>query len=94
MCKQEGGLMKQMIVIAFVLSMLFTGLECKKEPPTNSPPPTSCDSPPGNRSFTWRTDTVAWWPSEVGGVWAFSDTDAYVIGKYCRRCTAIYIETR
>ena len=76
----EGGLMKQMIVIAFVLSMLFTGLECKKEPPTNSPPLTSCDSPPGNRSFTWRTDTVGWFPTTLGGVWAFSDTDAYVMG--------------
>ena len=72
--------MKQMIVIAFVLSMLFTGLECKKEPPTNSPPLTSCDSPPGNRSFTWRTDTVGWFPTTLGGVWAFSDTDAYVMG--------------
>jgi hypothetical protein len=78
--RKEGGLMKQMIVIAFVLSMLFTGLECKKEPPTNSPPLTSCDSPPGNRSFTWRTDTVGWFPTTLGGVWAFSDTDAYVMG--------------
>ena len=73
--------MKQTIVIAFVLGMIFVGLDCKKEPPTNPQPPTNCDSPPGNRNFTWRTDTVAWWPSEVGGVWAFSDDDAWVVGN-------------
>jgi hypothetical protein len=56
---------------------------CKKdEPCTNCPPPppTNCEYPPGNRNFTWRLDTVAWWPSIVGGVWAFSDTDAWVMG--------------
>ncbi len=73
--------MKLMIVIAFVLSIIFIGLDCKKEAPTNSQPPTNCDYPPGNRNFTWRTDTVAWWPSEVGGVWAFSDNDAWVMGN-------------
>jgi hypothetical protein len=37
--------------------------------------------PPGNRAFTWRTDTVAGFPSMISGVWAFSDTDAYVMGS-------------
>ena len=72
--------MKLMIVIAFVLSIIFIGLDCKKEAPTNSQPPTNCDPPPGNRNFTWRTDTVGWFPTTLGGVWAFSDTDAYVMG--------------
>ena len=58
---------------------VFAGLDCHKS--IIYPPPTSCEFPPGNRVFTWRTDTVAWWPSEVGGVWAFSDTDAYVMGN-------------
>ena len=68
--------------VLLVFSALFTivGLECKKSP-VASQLPTNCDSPPGNRNFTWRTDTVAWWPSEVGGVWAFSDNDAWVVGN-------------
>ena len=72
--------MKTALFILFLLLSLST-LDCKKEPPTNSPPSTTCDYPPGNRNFTWRTDTVAWWPSEVGGVWAFSDNDAWVMGN-------------
>ncbi|RNC83741.1 MAG: hypothetical protein ED557_08155 [Balneola sp.] len=41
----------------------------------------NCDFQPGNRNFAWQVDTVGWWPSEVGGVWAFSDDDAYVMGS-------------
>ena len=64
---------------------LFLGLSCKKEEPpcTTCPPPapTNCTYPAGNRSFTWRSDTVAWFPSKLGGVWAFSDSDAYLMGN-------------
>ncbi|HTY11736.1 MAG TPA: hypothetical protein VMF88_11770 [Bacteroidota bacterium] len=72
--------MKISTLIIFITLFLLS-VSCRKEPPTNSPSPTSCDSPPGNRNFTWRTDTIAWWPSEVGGVWAFSDNDAWVVGN-------------
>lgn len=47
---------------------------------TSTDPKETCDFPPGNRDFTWAVDTVAWWPSTVGGVWAFADDDAYVMG--------------
>lgn len=68
------------IVLLFSIALTFNGLECRRNPA--SPPPTDiCEYPPGNRSFTWRIDTVAWWPSEVGGVWAFSDTDVWVMGN-------------
>jgi len=72
------------VLFSSALLTLFLGLNCKKdEPPcTTSPPPqpTNCEYPTGNRNFTWRTDTVAWFPSTLGGVWAFSDSDAYVMG--------------
>ena len=66
------------------LSAVFLTEGCNKdEPPcTTCPPPqpTTCSYPPGNRNFTWRLDTVAWFPSTVGGVWASSDSDAYLMG--------------
>ena len=62
------------IVLAFI-SILF--LACPDDP---DPEPTTCDYPPGNRTFTWRVDTVAYWPSFLGGVHAFADDDAYVMG--------------
>ena len=63
-----------------VATLIFLGISCRKSPVT-PPQPTSCNYPHGNRNFAWRIDTVAWWPSEVGGVWAFSDTDAYLMGN-------------
>jgi hypothetical protein len=68
-------------VILFLFSILHIG--CPKDKPCTTcpkPEPTNCEYPTGNRNFTWRLDTVAWFPSTLGGVWAFSDTDAYVMG--------------
>ncbi|OQB99550.1 MAG: hypothetical protein BWX78_01709 [Firmicutes bacterium ADurb.Bin099] len=62
------------IVLAFI-SVLF--LACPDDP---EPEPTTCEYPAGNRTFTWRVDTVAYWPSFLGGVHAFADDDAYVMG--------------
>ncbi|HEY9165544.1 MAG TPA: hypothetical protein VIS48_05230 [Candidatus Kryptonia bacterium] len=72
--------LKRVAIVSSLILLLIAGIECRKSPVT-PPLPTSCEYPPGNRNFTWRTDTVAWWPSEVGGVWAFSDTDAWVMGN-------------
>ena len=72
--------MKKLIVIVFVLSLLFFSINCRKSPVAPSPPATNCEYPPGNRNFTWRTDTVGWFPTTLGGVWAFSDDDAYLMG--------------
>ena len=71
-------MMKHIFAMVIVLCML-PDISCRKSPVAPQPT-TNCDFPPGNRNFSWRTDTVAWWPSEVGGVWAFSDTDVYVMG--------------
>jgi hypothetical protein len=74
---------------SFLFVFLFVGFVslagifscCKKDNCTTCPPPvTNCEYPAGNRNFAWRLDTVAWFPSTLGGVWAFSDTDAYVMG--------------
>ena len=68
-----------LIVLIFFLTILSGCREHK--PCTICPPPaTNCEYPAGNRNFIWRLDTVAWFPSTVGGLWAFSDNDAYLMG--------------
>jgi hypothetical protein len=77
---------KQNVILSILIVplLLILAQGCKKDdPPCTTcppPPPTTCSYSPGNRNFTWRLDTVAWFPSTVGGVWAFSDTDAYMMG--------------
>jgi hypothetical protein len=73
------------LIVILVLISIFSCLQlsCRKDTPTQTPPddkPTTCTYPPGNRNFSWRLDTVAWFPSTLGGVWAFSDDDAYLMG--------------
>ena len=67
-----------MLLMLFAL-VLFGG-SCKNNPVIIDPP-SQCEFPPGNRTFTWQADTVGWFPSSVGGVWAFADDDAYVMGS-------------
>lgn len=81
--KRIANMRQSPFVFLFVVLISFTAIisSCKKDNCTTCPPPvTNCEYPPGNRNFTWRLDTVAWFPSTLGGVWAFSDTDAYVMG--------------
>lgn len=66
--------------IFVVTSLLHIGCPDEKPPIVIPPTPTNCEYPAGNRNFNWRLDTVAWWPSTLGGVHAFSDTDAWVMG--------------
>ena len=79
--------MKNNLLIITLFSIVLFNLGCKK-PPTQPPDekPTTCTYPAGNRNFTWRIDTVAWFPSSLGGVWALSDAYAYayayVMGTY------------
>ena len=72
-----------LIVLLASSLFLFYGCPDKKPCPTCPPDdkPTNCTFPPGNRNFTWRLDTVAWFPSTLGGVHAFSDSDAYAMGN-------------
>lgn len=67
-----------MLLMLFAL-VLFGG-SCKNNPVIIEPI-NECEFPPGNRTFTWQADTVGWFPSSVGGVWAFADDDAYVMGS-------------
>jgi len=68
-------------IFLMLLSFLFLGCPEEKKPPIIIPPtPTNCEYPPGNRNFTWRLDTVAFFPSFLGGIHAFSDSDAYLMG--------------
>ena len=72
------------VVVCIYFMILFYG--CHKDKPCATcppPPPTTCEYAAGNRNFSWRIDTVAWWPSTLGGLWAFSDNDAWVMGNMC-----------
>lgn len=66
--------MKSFLCITFLLGILAS---CN----TGTDPKETCDFPPGNREFSWQVDTVAIFPSRVGGVWAFADDDAYLMGN-------------
>jgi len=71
-----------LLLLLSMFSLFNLGCPDEKKPPIIIPPtPTNCEYPPGNRNFTWRLDTVAWWPSWLGGVHAFSDSDAWVMGS-------------
>jgi hypothetical protein len=70
-----------MTKIVYIVVLLSVLPSCKKESPVTPPDETSCDFPAGNRSFSWRSDTVAFFPSTLGGIWAFSDNDAYLMGE-------------
>lgn len=72
--------MKRTLLIIFIISII-SGINCKKNPVIPPDKPKDCYYPPGNRNFTWRIDTVALFPSTLGGVWAFSDSDAYLMGN-------------
>ena len=78
--------LKKYLFSLVLISSLLLNLGCKKDP--TQPPddkPTTCTYPAGNRNFTWNIDTVAWFPSSLGGVWAFSDSDAYLMGNIFQR---------
>lgn len=67
-------------LLILMVSLLFTGCP-EGDPPIIPPPPvTQCEYPAGNRNYSWRLDTVAWFPSFLGGIHAFSDSDVYVMG--------------
>lgn len=66
-----------LLYIAFAFLLSGGMVSCN----TGSDPEETCDFPPGNREFTWQVDTVAWFPSTLGGVWAFADDDAYLMGS-------------
>ena len=78
--------MKKNHSLIILFSFLLFNLGCKK-PPTQPPDekPTTCTYPTGNRNFNWSIDTVAWFPSTLGGIWAFSDSDAYLMGNIFQR---------
>jgi hypothetical protein len=62
---------------AIILAALLVSISSCK--PDRTGP--DCNFSAGNRDFTWRADTVALFPSRMGGIWAFADDDAYVMGS-------------
>lgn len=76
--------MKNYVIILFFTLLIFAS--CKKENPVKPPDakPTTCTYPQGNRLYFWQLDTIALFGSSLGGVWAFSDSDAYVMGYIVR----------
>lgn len=68
--------MRLFISVCFVIALA----SCKPDITGPIPFP-DCNYSPGNRDFSWRADTVALFPSTLGGVWAFADDDAYVMGR-------------
>ncbi|MFA6440485.1 MAG: hypothetical protein WCX28_14355 [Bacteriovoracaceae bacterium] len=68
------------LTILFLSSFLHLGCPDDKPPIVVPPTPKNCEFPAGERNFTWRLDTVAWFPSFLGGIHAFSDSDAYLMG--------------
>jgi hypothetical protein len=71
--------MRFFIAVCFVIALA----SCKPDITGPIPFP-DCNYSSGNRDFTWRADTVAWFPSRMGGIWAFADDDAYVMGSIIR----------
>lgn len=65
--------------LSAILTYLFLS-SCTS--PTTTKEASPCTYPAGNRSFTWRIDTVGWYPSSFGGLHAFSDNDAYAGGRF------------
>ncbi len=66
--------------IIFALGIVITIASCKPDITGPIPFP-DCNYSSGNRDFTWRTDSVAVFSSTLGGIWAFADDDAYVMGR-------------
>ncbi|MDP2301997.1 MAG: hypothetical protein Q8N03_06200 [Ignavibacteria bacterium] len=69
------------LLLILVTILLIASFSCKNNPSQPPEKETDCSFPPGNRNFSWHADTVAIFPSFMGGVWAFSDSDAYVMGS-------------
>jgi len=62
------------VLIVFISSCsLFSGNDKKKDD--------SCDWPIGNRNYSWRIDTVGYWPSTMGGLYVFNDSTAFLTGN-------------
>lgn len=67
------------IIILVGIIILFNS--CSKDNPVTPQEPQLCTYSEGDRNFIWRMDTIAIFPSWLGGIWAFSDSDAYVMGE-------------
>jgi len=66
-----------------VLCFYFSIVSCKN--PTentilNPPVSIDCNEPKSTQNYTWRIDTIGDFGSHLGGIYAFSDTDAYAMG--------------
>lgn len=73
-----------MIKHSIIFSSLLVSASCQQPTENNTDsgvnPSQSCTYPNSSNEFTWRVDTVGWFPTTIGGLHAFSDSDAYVMG--------------
>ncbi len=70
---------RNQVIFLPLFALVLIGGSCRNNPVIIEPIK-ECEYPPGNRTFSWQVDTVGWFPSSIGGVWAFADDDAYVMG--------------
>jgi hypothetical protein len=81
MVKNYGNTVKIRAVVSTIAIVSIFNLGCPENTtPVVAPLSANCDYPLGNRNYKWRLDTVAWFPSVLGGIHAFSDSDVYLMG--------------
>lgn len=71
---------RNQVIFLPLFALVLIGGSCRNNPVIIEPIK-ECEYPPGNRTFSWQVDTVGWFPSSIGGVWAFADDDAYLMGS-------------
>lgn len=65
----------KILIFLFMVSScsLFAGNDKTKED--------VCDWPPGNRNYSWHIDTVAYFPSTLGGLHVINDSSVFLTGR-------------
>lgn len=72
--------MKTTIQLTIILLLIFA-MGCENASDPEKIITSDCATKPGTHNFSWQIDTIGAWPSQFGGVWAFSDSDAYAMGN-------------
>lgn len=68
------------MLIRFLIAILILS-SCTLFSGNNKTSEDACNWPPGNKNYSWRIDTVAYWPSTLGGLYVFNDSTAFITGR-------------